>query len=210
MTSTDYSKLSRPQKIAALLIVAGPDAAADILRTFPDREVEEICRLMGEFEVVSVELKDFLIVEFEPLIIGGLKSIEGGFDFAKNKFNHVTQAWRQPGSSFKPFVAYAALDSGQLVGGSEYEYPDRGSYQLTSIDKETCLVVKCIYRNALCGGGNYACRYGDVTVEDALAVSSDTFFYKIGEEIFAQRGGQPILQDEVRKFGFGSRCGDTF
>ncbi|MSZ37289.1 MAG: hypothetical protein F2928_02315, partial [Actinobacteria bacterium] len=99
------------------------------------------------------------------------------------------------------------LDSGQLVGGSEYEYPDRGSYQLTSIDKETCLVVKCIYRNALCGGGNYACRYGDVTVEDALAVSSDTFFYKIGEEIFAQRGGQPILQDEVRKFGFGSRTG---
>ena len=83
MTSSDYSKLSRPQKLAALLIVAGPDAAADILRTFPDREVEEICRLMGEFEVVSQELKDFLIVEFEPLIISGLKSIEGGFDFAK-------------------------------------------------------------------------------------------------------------------------------
>jgi flagellar motor switch protein FliG len=38
---------------------------------------------MGEFEVVSQELKDFLIAEFEPLIIGGLKSIEGGFDFAK-------------------------------------------------------------------------------------------------------------------------------
>jgi len=45
VTSTEYSKLSRPQKLAALLIVAGPDAAADILRTFPDREVEEICRL---------------------------------------------------------------------------------------------------------------------------------------------------------------------
>ncbi len=83
MTSTEYSKLTRPQKLAALLIVAGPDAAADILRTFPDAEVEEICRLMGEFEVVSQELKDLLIAEFEPLIISGLKSIEGGFDFAK-------------------------------------------------------------------------------------------------------------------------------
>jgi penicillin-binding protein 1A len=36
----------------------------------------------------------------------------GGFDFAKNKFNHVTQAWRQPGSSFKPFIYSAALEKG--------------------------------------------------------------------------------------------------
>ncbi|MEI8391023.1 MAG: penicillin-binding transpeptidase domain-containing protein [Actinomycetes bacterium] len=121
--------------------------------------------------------------------------------------NRAIQGQYNLGSSFKPFVAYAALDSGQLVGGSEYKYSDRGSYQLTSINEETCLVVKCIYRNALCSGGNYACQYGDVTVEDALAVSSDTFFYKIGEEIFAERGGQPVLQDEVKKFGFGSRTG---
>jgi penicillin-binding protein 1A len=36
----------------------------------------------------------------------------GGFDFGKNKFNHVTQAWRQPGSSFKPFIYSAALEKG--------------------------------------------------------------------------------------------------
>ena len=36
----------------------------------------------------------------------------GGFDFDKNKFNHVTQAWRQPGSSFKPFIYSAALEKG--------------------------------------------------------------------------------------------------
>ncbi|RYF65764.1 MAG: penicillin-binding protein, partial [Comamonadaceae bacterium] len=36
----------------------------------------------------------------------------GGFDFSKNKFNHVTQAWRQPGSSFKPFIYSAALEKG--------------------------------------------------------------------------------------------------
>jgi penicillin-binding protein 1A len=36
----------------------------------------------------------------------------GGFDFEKNKFNHVMQAWRQPGSSFKPFIYSAALEKG--------------------------------------------------------------------------------------------------
>lgn len=43
---------------------------------------------------------------------GAIKAMVGGFDFNKNKFNHVTQAWRQPGSSFKPFIYSAALEQG--------------------------------------------------------------------------------------------------
>lgn len=43
---------------------------------------------------------------------GSIKALVGGFDFQKNKFNHVTQAWRQPGSSFKPFIYSAALEKG--------------------------------------------------------------------------------------------------
>ncbi|RAE68905.1 penicillin-binding protein [Burkholderia multivorans] len=43
---------------------------------------------------------------------GAIRSLVGGFDFNKNKFNHVTQAWRQPGSSFKPFIYSASLDKG--------------------------------------------------------------------------------------------------
>jgi penicillin-binding protein 1A len=43
---------------------------------------------------------------------GSIKALVGGFDFTKNKFNHVTQAWRQPGSSFKPFIYSAALEKG--------------------------------------------------------------------------------------------------
>ncbi|PKO61835.1 MAG: penicillin-binding protein [Betaproteobacteria bacterium HGW-Betaproteobacteria-18] len=43
---------------------------------------------------------------------GSIKALVGGFDFEKNKFNHVTQAWRQPGSSFKPFIYSAALERG--------------------------------------------------------------------------------------------------
>lgn len=43
---------------------------------------------------------------------GAVRAMVGGFDFAKSSFNHVTQAWRQPGSSFKPFIYSAALEKG--------------------------------------------------------------------------------------------------
>ncbi len=47
---------------------------------------------------------------------GSVRAMVGGFDFGKNKFNHVTQAWRQPGSSFKPFIYSAALERGFTPG----------------------------------------------------------------------------------------------
>ena len=43
---------------------------------------------------------------------GSIRALVGGFDFDKNKFNHAAQAWRQPGSSFKPFIYSAALEKG--------------------------------------------------------------------------------------------------
>ena len=43
---------------------------------------------------------------------GSIKALVGGFDYNLNKFNHVTQAWRQPGSSFKPFIYSASLEKG--------------------------------------------------------------------------------------------------
>jgi penicillin-binding protein 1A len=43
---------------------------------------------------------------------GSFRAMVGGFDFALNQFDHVTQAWRQPGSSIKPFIYSAALEKG--------------------------------------------------------------------------------------------------
>jgi penicillin-binding protein 1A len=43
---------------------------------------------------------------------GAIRALIGGFDYNRNKFNHVTQAWRQPGSSFKPFIYSASLEKG--------------------------------------------------------------------------------------------------
>jgi penicillin-binding protein 1A len=47
---------------------------------------------------------------------GAYQALVGGFDFNLNKFDHVSQAWRQPGSSFKPFVYSAALERGFSPG----------------------------------------------------------------------------------------------
>ena len=108
------------------------------------------------------------------------------------------------GSAFKPFVAYAALNTGQLAGGTKYTLKDEGTYKLESIPKERCqLNVKCVFKNAVCGNGA-PCKYGRINVVTALAVSSDVFFYKIGEQIFTQRGNKPVLEEQVRLFGFGS------
>ncbi|MEN9543291.1 MAG: hypothetical protein RLZZ598_124 [Pseudomonadota bacterium] len=51
------------------------------------------------------------LVALDPMT-GAIRALVGGFDFAKNKFNHATQAWRQPGSSFKPFIYSASLEKG--------------------------------------------------------------------------------------------------
>lgn len=45
---------------------------------------------------------------------GEVRALVGGFDFHRNQFNHVTQGWRQPGSSYKPFLYAAAMDNGVM------------------------------------------------------------------------------------------------
>jgi penicillin-binding protein 1A len=52
-------------------------------------------------------------VALDP-VSGRVRALVGGFDFARQQFNHVTQAWRQPGSSIKPFLYSAALEHGVM------------------------------------------------------------------------------------------------
>jgi penicillin-binding protein 1A len=62
---------------------------------------------------------------------GAIKALVGGFNFSRNKFNHVTQAWRQPGSSFKPFIYSAALEKGYSPASVFEDEPISFSAQLT-------------------------------------------------------------------------------
>jgi penicillin-binding protein 1A len=75
-------------------------AVIRVARTIKDTwEITQLPEVEGAF--VAIDPRD-----------GSIKALVGGFDFTKNKFNHVTQAWRQPGSSFKPFIYSAALEKG--------------------------------------------------------------------------------------------------
>ena len=67
--------------------------------------------LKGTWEITQLPEVEGAFVAIDPRD-GSIKALVGGFDFQKNKFNHVTQAWRQPGSSFKPFIYSAALENG--------------------------------------------------------------------------------------------------
>ena len=65
----------------------------------------------GAWEITQLPEVEGALVALTPQT-GAIRALVGGFDFNKNKFNHVTQAWRQPGSSFKPFIYSAALEKG--------------------------------------------------------------------------------------------------
>jgi len=54
---------------------------------------------------------------------GAYRAMVGGFDYGLQKFNHVTQAWRQPGSAIKPFVYSAALEHGFFPGTQILDEP---------------------------------------------------------------------------------------
>lgn len=70
----------------------------------------------SRWEITQLPEVEGALVAMDPRD-GAIRALVGGFDFDKNKFNHVTQAWRQPGSSFKPFVYSAALEKG-LTGAT--------------------------------------------------------------------------------------------
>jgi penicillin-binding protein 2 len=121
--------------------------------------------------------------------------------------NRAIQGRYNLGSTFKPFTAYAALNTGLLDVGDTYS--DTGTYRMESIDQSDCDagLVRCVFKNATCPRVNEPCVYGTVDVTLALAVSSDAFFYRIGEQIMIQNDFQPVLQEQVRLFGFGADPG---
>ncbi len=65
----------------------------------------------SEWGISQVPEVEGAFVAMDPRT-GAVRAMVGGFDYSKSKFNHVTQAWRQPGSSFKPFIYSAALEKG--------------------------------------------------------------------------------------------------
>lgn len=115
---------------------------------------------------------------------GSLLALVGGFDFNKNKFNHVTQAWRQPGSSFKPFIYSAALEKGFTPATVVNDAP--------------------LFFDAGVTGGqpwepkNYDGKFeGPMPLHTALAKSKNMVSIRILQAVGAQNA-----QDWIARFGF--------
>ena len=77
----------------------------------PGAVVRLIRGTKGDWSITQLPEVEGAFVAMDPGT-GSIRAMVGGFDYSKSKFNHVTQAWRQPGSSFKPFIYSAALEKG--------------------------------------------------------------------------------------------------
>ncbi|MBC7733718.1 MAG: penicillin-binding protein 1A [Bacteriovorax sp.] len=77
----------------------------------PGAVIRLIRNAKGDWSITQLPEVEGAFVALDPRT-GAVRAMVGGFDFSKSKFNHVTQAWRQPGSSFKPFIYSAALEKG--------------------------------------------------------------------------------------------------
>jgi penicillin-binding protein 1A len=115
---------------------------------------------------------------------GAIRTLVGGFDFNRNKFNHATQAWRQPGSSFKPFIYSASLEKGLSPATIINDAPIRFDAGQT-------------------GGQawepkNYDGKYeGPMSVRKALSKSKNMVSIRILHQIGAKYG-----QEYATRFGF--------
>jgi len=115
---------------------------------------------------------------------GAIRALVGGFDFNRNKFNHVTQAWRQPGSSFKPFIYSASLEKG---------------YSPNSVIADEPIVIPASQTGtAAWEPHNYDGKYeGPMRMRTALAKSKNMVSIRILQSI-----GTHYAQDYAARFGF--------
>jgi len=115
---------------------------------------------------------------------GAIRALVGGFDFNRNKFNHVTQAWRQPGSAFKPFVYSAALEKGFWPGTVVNDAPL--SFDASQTGSQAWEPK------------NYDGKYeGPMTIRKGLSKSKNMISIRILDKI-----GPAYAQEYITRFGF--------
>lgn len=110
----------------------------------------------------------------------------------------VTSAY-SPGSTFKPFTAYAAVTTGLVA--PDFVYRDTGTYTVENCESEG--LSGCVFPNP----GRRP--HGNVDLSQSLVVSSNTYYYRVGDLFWNNRRqfGERPIQDAAEAFGFGQPTG---
>lgn len=82
-TSHTPTELTRPQKLAVLLCMLGPDSAAQVLKHFDEREMEGIINEMGKLELISHEVQNQVLREFASVAVEASTSVAGGAEIVR-------------------------------------------------------------------------------------------------------------------------------
>ncbi len=137
----------------------------------------------ANWQVAQLPEAEAAFVSLDPSD-GAIRALVGGFDFHRNKFNHVTQAWRQPGSSFKPFIYSASLEKGYTPA--------------TIIPDEPVVVEAEETGSQRWEPKNYDGKFeGPMRLRAALAKSKNMVSIRILQDISPK-----YAQDYVQRFGF--------
>ncbi|HUJ86522.1 MAG TPA: penicillin-binding protein 1A [Burkholderiales bacterium] len=137
----------------------------------------------NRWEIVQLPEIEGAFIAVDPQD-GAVRALVGGFDFARNKYNHVTQAWRQPGSSFKPFIYSAALE--------------KGFTPATVIADEPIVIDPEVTGGQPWEPNNYDGKFeGPMRMRTALAKSKNMVSIRILQAI-----GTKYAQDYITRFGF--------
>ncbi len=137
----------------------------------------------GSYSVTQLPQAESAFIALNP-VNGAIVSLVGGFDFYRNKYNHVTLASRQPGSSFKPFIYSAALE--------------KGFTPATVIADEPLYFDASVTGSEAWAPKNYDGKYeGPMPLKTALARSKNMVSIRILQAI-----GTQYAQDYATKFGF--------
>ncbi|MGH6647989.1 penicillin-binding protein 1A [Aquabacterium sp.] len=190
---------AEPKKLVVALqsgeqITIGPEGLKAVGNALTDKANPKVqirrgavVRLMlnasEQWTIVQLPEVEGAFVSMDPTT-GLIKAMVGGFDFGRNKFNHVTQAWRQPGSSFKPFIYSAALEKGFTPATTVNDAP--------------------LFFSAGVTGGqpwepkNYDGKFeGPMTLRRGLAKSKNMISIRVLRSI-----GAKYAQDWITRFGF--------
>jgi penicillin-binding protein 1A len=122
VTSVDAKQIEAALRTGEKVAIAGESlrfaGRALDAKTPPQKRIRRgsIIRVLRDspskpWQIVQLPEVESAFISLDPQD-GAVRALVGGFDFNRNKFNHVTQAWRQPGSSFKPFIYSASLEKG--------------------------------------------------------------------------------------------------